>query len=66
MYQNKLKLNTDKTECLLIGRPSELQTVSAKSICVSEEELSICGDNVVRNLGAFFDNCMNTSWIPIK
>ena len=59
MYQNKLKLNSDKTECLLIGRPSELQRVSSENICVTGDVISVCADSVVRNLGAYFDKCLS-------
>ena len=47
MHSDKLKLNSDKTECLLIGRRQQLQKVSTSLVGDSQ----IAPSCEVRNLG---------------
>ena len=57
MWQNKLKLNEDKTEFLIIGKKSQCAKVTQKQIMVGQTavntSLSVC------NLGVFFDSELN-------
>lgn len=55
MHTDKLKLNWDKTECLLIGTRQQLQKVSNLSI-LSVGEFQIAPSCEVRNLGTWFEN----------
>ena len=50
MHSDKLKLNSDKTECLLIGRRQQLQKVSNISTS-SVGDSQIAPSCEVRNLG---------------
>jgi hypothetical protein len=54
MYANKLKLNSDKTEFMFIGRPNEMEHINIKSVNVGS--LNISPSKNVRNLGAVFDS----------
>ena len=58
MHTDKLKLNSDKTECLLIGTRQQLQKVSNISI-LSVGDSQIAPSCEVRNLGTWFDSKMN-------
>ena len=53
MYENKLKLNQDKTEFMLIGRTHELNKITVESVNVGN--ISVPVKSSVRNLGAVFD-----------
>ena len=55
MYLDKLKLNLDKTECLLIGTRQQLQKVSNIST-LSVRDSQIAPSCEVRNLGTWFDS----------
>jgi len=57
MQQNMLKLNDNKTEVVLFGSPHFMRQSSGISIHVGESE--IMSVKSVRNLGAFFDECMS-------
>ena len=58
MHTDKLKLNSDKTECLLIGTRQQLQKVSNISI-LSVGEFQIVPSCEVRDLGTWFDSKMS-------
>ena len=58
MLTDKLKLNSDKTECLLIGTRKQLQKVSNISI-LSVGDSQIAPSCEVRNLGTWFDSKMS-------
>ena len=57
MTNNKLKLNDDKTEFLILASPHQRHKVAAQSIQVCES----CVQSVesARNLGALFDRALN-------
>ena len=60
MLEDKLMLNDDKTEILLIGTPKELAKTSIESIKVGEVDVTLI--NTAHNLGTWFENnlTMNT------
>ena len=58
MHTNKLKLNSDKTECLLIGTRQQLQKVGNISM-LSVGDSQIAPSCEVRNLGTWFDSKMS-------
>ena len=53
MNRNRLKLNQDKTEFIMIGSAQQLKKMIYTSITVSGEEIE--SKNSVRNLGCLFD-----------
>lgn len=60
MLVNKLKLNGDKTEFLLVGNRQQLDKLDLPL------SINVCGDNIesvdtVRNLGFWFDSVMNAN-----
>ena len=58
MSQNKLKLNADKTEVLVLGTPKQGAKISVPSIYVNGEIVKIL--NIpIGNLGSVFDLSMN-------
>lgn len=57
MTNNKLKMNDDKTEFLLIGTRQQLEKVNISSISVGNVEVSPV--SFARNLGSWFDTNMN-------
>ena len=59
MAENRLKLNGDKTEVLIVGTKKQLSKMTFDSI-------NVCGDTIkssqsIRNLGAYFDKEMKMS-----
>ena len=58
MHKDKLKLNSDKTECRLIGTRQKLQKVSNITI-LSVGDSQIVPSCEVRNLGTWFDSKMS-------
>ena len=58
MHTDKLKLNSDKTECLLIGTRQQLHKVSNISI-LSVGDSQIAPSCEVRNLRTWFDSKMS-------
>ena len=58
MNSGNLKLNSGKTECLLIGTRQQLQKVSNNST-LSVEDSQIALSCEVRNLGTWFDSKMS-------
>ena len=58
MHSDKFKLNSDKTECLLIGTRQQLQKVSNIST-LSFGDSQIAPSCEVRNLGTWFDSKMS-------
>ena len=59
MSEDKLKLNDDKTEFLLVGTKQQLAKVCIKDIKVGCVEISLSSS--VRNLGVWFDSSLNMS-----
>ena len=59
MHTDKLKLNSDKTECLLIGTRQQLQKVSNIISILSIGDSQIAPSCDVRNLGTWFDSKMS-------
>ena len=58
MSQNKLKLNADKAEVLVLGTPKQRAKISVPSISVNGEIVKIL--NIpIGNLGSVFDPIMN-------
>ena len=58
MHSDKLKLNSEKTECLLIGTQQQLQKVSNINT-LSVRDSHIAPFCEVRNLGTWFDSKMS-------
>ena len=59
MSEGKLKLNDDKTEFLLVGTKQQLAKVCIKDIKAGCVE--IFHSSSVKNLGVWFDSCLNMS-----
>jgi hypothetical protein len=59
MLTDKLKLNDDKTELLLIGTKKQLNKVNIDSIAVGSTD--VVPTSSVRNLGAWFDSQLSMS-----
>ena len=58
MHLDKMKLNSDKTEFLLIGTRQQLRKVGNMThFSIGDSRISPCYE--VRNLGAWFDSKMN-------
>ena len=55
MSQNKLKLNNDKTEIILVGSKKHLADLNIKSLSVAGTDVYVASEPV-RNLGAMFDS----------
>ena len=53
MSANKLKLNQDKTEVIILGTPARVQNASMPSIQISDQSFSTV--TPVKNLGVFLD-----------
>ena len=54
MSDNKLKLNKDKTECMLIGRENNIQKIEMKELKLEEDSIPI--SEAVRDLGFIVDS----------
>lgn len=54
MHNNKLKLNDDKTEYMVLCRPNNREKVEIHTVNVGCAKVS--ESNCVRNLGVLFDN----------
>lgn len=57
MYNNKLKLNPEKTDILVIGTPFQLNKITLNSLNVDHTVIPVSSD--VRNLGVIFDKHLN-------
>ena len=57
MFSMKLKLNSDKTEFILIGTRQQLTKINIPHISVGDTEIR--PSSVVRNLGSWFDNTLS-------
>ena len=57
MRQNKLKLNDDKTEFMIMSSKRQQRHVSSGSIMIGDSEIKCTSK--VRNLGIMFDNTMS-------
>jgi len=53
MLADRLKLNDDKTEFIIIGTRQQLAKVSVDSLCIGDETITL--SNEVKNLGCWFD-----------
>ena len=56
MYQNKLKLNDDKTEFLILGKKAHRSKINTESVLIGET--SVHPNQQARNLGVIFDSEM--------
>ena len=56
MATNKLKLNGEKTEIIILSNKSKNFLADLNHLNYAREEISIPSDNVVRNLGVYFDS----------
>ena len=54
MFLNKLKLNTDKTEFLILRSKYRVNSISIKSLCVGGDIIN--ETKCAKNLGAHIDN----------
>ena len=59
MTRDRLKLNEDKTEVILIGTRQQLAKVNVTSIAVGDETIE--AKPSVRNLGSWFDSQLSMS-----
>ena len=59
MIRDRLKLNEDKTEVILIGTRQQLAKVNVTSIAVGDETIE--PKPSVRNLGSWFDSQLSMS-----
>ena len=57
MTANFLRLNSDKTEVLLIGSPFQLNKLSRVEICMGDSITN--SSDYVKNLGAYFDKSLS-------
>ena len=53
MCENRLKMNPKKTEIICFGTKQQRAKLQSNTLCVIDEEITLT--NVVRNLGAWFD-----------
>jgi len=53
MSRNRLMLNDDKTEAMVVGSPRSLKDINAKHITIGENKIQL--SNKLRNLGVQFD-----------
>ena len=59
MIVDKLKLNEDKTEFIIIGTSAQLSKVNVSDIMVGQA--SVSSVTAVKNLGTWFDANLNMS-----
>jgi hypothetical protein len=64
MLADKLKLNDDKTEFIIIGTRQQLAKVSVDSLCIVDEIIK--PSSVVRNLGSWFDSQLKMDYTSIN
>ena len=57
MTSSKLKMNDDKTECMLIGTRQQLTKLSINHISVGDT--TVATSRIVRNLGTLLDSNMS-------
>ena len=57
MTENKLKLNDDKTEALLVGTQHKLSNISVTTLKLGETSIPLV--SVVKNLGVHIDNTLS-------
>ena len=55
MIKDKLKINDDKTQFILIGTRAQLQKVTIDSLVVGDSVVQ-CSCEATKNLGAWFDS----------
>ena len=56
MIENRLKLNEDKTEVLVLGKKSSCNKLTVTKLCVAGSQVDIVHSGSVRNLGFFMDS----------
>ena len=61
MIKDRLMLNDDKTELMLIGTRQQLHKVNLNDITVGESDTAVEAKSVVRNLGSWFDRNLDMS-----
>ena len=64
MIEDRLMLNDDKTELMLIGTRQQLQKVNLNNITVGDTIVEV--KSVARNLGSWFDRNLDNYVIPHK
>ena len=57
MNYKKLKLNEDKTECLLIGKKNDIQRINIDKVSIMGRDFDTT--KPIRNLGVIFDNTLD-------
>ena len=57
MFENKLKLNSDKTEYMVIGRRNLINKI--ENVSFKFDSSVISKSNVVKNLGVYFDDSLS-------
>ena len=57
MNSKQLKLNEDKTECLIVGRPSEVRRMNIKKMSINGVEVDVKDE--VKNLGVMMDSSLS-------
>ena len=57
MFENKLKLNSDKTDYMVIGRRNLINKI--ENVSFKFDSSVICKSNVVKNLGVYFDDSLS-------
>ena len=64
MQADKLKLNENKTEVMLIGTRQQLSKVNLGTLTVGDTSVAIV--NKARNLGVWFDSQLNLTFTLLK
>ena len=57
MESKQLKLNQDKTECLLVGKNKDIKKLSMSTLCINGRNLDVC--DAVKNLGVTLDSTLS-------
>ena len=57
MLSKKLKLNPDKTKCMLVGKRSDIQKLNLNKLKINEIEVTV--ETCVKNLGVLIDNTLS-------
>ena len=53
MESKQLKLNQDKTECLIVGKNKDIRRFNMPTLCIGDNSLETC--DAVKDLGIIFD-----------
>ena len=57
MESKQLKLNQDKTECLLVGKNRDIKRLNMSTLCINGRNLDVC--DAVKNLGVTLDSTLS-------